>query len=90
VSQAAAQLKIKLDDERVEVEAKFQEQGSVLAGSKSGSCLGFEIQISIDSPESTDKIKTLLETAHRMCFTEDALDKSTPVSTTHIINGKEQ
>lgn len=82
-------MKLQLEDERVEVQARFQEQGSVRGATKAGTCLGFEIHLSIDSPESFAKITALLETAHRMCFAEDALTSIVSLKTVLVINGEE-
>jgi organic hydroperoxide reductase OsmC/OhrA len=89
VSQAAAQLDIGLEQESVNVLARFEEQGSVRANTKSGQCLGFEIELVIASPAPEDDLKKLLANAHRMCFTEHALTASIPVTFKHIINSEE-
>ena len=87
MSQAAAKLKLKLDDERVRIIARFEEQGSVLAGTKTGRCLGFEIQLSVESPEPAQAISGLLRQAHATCYTEDALRGSVELISTHLLNG---
>ena len=68
--------------------AHFHEQGSVLAGTAEGRCRGFEIEISIDSDESPEKIAELIRLAHQMCFTEDALTGQVQLSKTHRLNGQ--
>jgi organic hydroperoxide reductase OsmC/OhrA len=80
---------INLDQEMVRVLARFEEKGSVRAGDKSGRCLGFEIELTLETPEKDEQVRALLQNAHRMCFTENALTGPVPVSTKHVINGKE-
>jgi organic hydroperoxide reductase OsmC/OhrA len=87
VSQAAAKLKLKLDDERVSVVARFEEAGSVLAGTKTGRCLGFEIELSIHSTEPARVISNLLRQAHATCYTEQALAGNVELLSTHLLNG---
>ena len=89
LSQVAAKKKLKLEDERVRVNAQFREQGSVLAGTKNGSCIGFEIEVNIRSEESAGAIAEMLRLAHRMCFTEDVLTRKVDVTVRHTLNGEE-
>lgn len=89
MSQAAARLDINLDQETVSVLAKFEEKGSVRAGTKSGACLGFEVKLSLESQEPEQTLIELIKTAHNMCFTEAALRDEVPISTKHTLNGKE-
>jgi organic hydroperoxide reductase OsmC/OhrA len=88
VSQVAAKKKLTLRDERVKVMAHFRESGSVLAGTKSGQCDGFDIQVSIESDAAAEDIAGLIRLAHHMCFTEDALSGQTKVTTSHFLNGQ--
>lgn len=82
-------MKIELEDEQVEVQALFQEQGSVLGGTKTGTCRGFEIRLMLETSESIDEVQSLIKNAHRMCFTEDALTRSIPVKIRNFFNGAE-
>ena len=81
--------KLNIENERVKVTAHFHEEGSVLRGDKHGEADGFEIQVLMDSEESTETIEEMLTLAHRMCFTEAVVKQSVPVTTTHTINGKD-
>lgn len=69
------------------VTAHFHEQGSVLRGDAEGFCDRFEVEISIESDESTEKIAELIRLARQMCFTEKALMGSVPVAVKQTING---
>ena len=88
MSQAAAKLKLKLEEERVRVTARFEEEGSVLAGTKTGRCLGFEIELSIHSAEAEQAISGLLHQAHATCYTEKALTGRVEVVSRHLLNGE--
>ncbi len=68
--------------------AHFHEQGSVLAGTATGQCDGFEIELSLDSEEGPARIAELMSLAHQMCFTEDALTGRVKLTKTHLLNGK--
>lgn len=87
MSQVAAKRKLALVEERVRVTARFLESGSVLAGTKEGQCKGFEIELSIDSPEPIEEILALIRQAHRMCFTEAALSGQVALTSRHRVNG---
>jgi organic hydroperoxide reductase OsmC/OhrA len=88
VSQVAAKKKLILRDERVKVTAHFRESGSVLGGTKQGSCDGFEIELAIESDGPPEEIAGLIRLAHRMCFTEDALSGQVALTTRHRLNGR--
>jgi len=70
------------------VTAHFHEQGSVLRGDAEGFCDGFEVEISLDSDESTEQTDLLIRLARQMCFTEKALMGSVPVKVSLQLNGK--
>ncbi len=81
--------KIVLTEERVKVLATFSEEGSVLQGTKRGSCEGFEIELALESTAPEGAIAELLRLAHRMCFTEAALAAPVKITTRHCLNGVE-
>lgn len=80
--------KCSLAESRVRVIAKFSERGSVLKGTKEGECLGFHVELAVESQESETEIREILRLAHRMCFTEDALSRATSVTYSHSLNGR--
>ena len=61
----------------------------MLRGDAEGFCDGFEVEISIESDEPTEKIAELIRVARQMCFTEKALTGSVPVAVRQTINGQE-
>jgi organic hydroperoxide reductase OsmC/OhrA len=71
------------------VTARFREEGSVLAGTKEGECLGFEIEVLIEGEEDKAAIEEMIRLAHRMCFTESALTGAMQLKVRHVFNGEE-
>lgn len=71
------------------VVAHFREQGSILAGTKTGECLGFQIELSINSDEPLEEISELFRLSHEMCFTEDVLTGEVEVSINNLLNGED-
>jgi organic hydroperoxide reductase OsmC/OhrA len=88
VSQVATKRKLQLRDAKARAVAHFREEGSVLAGTKTGVCQGLTIEVSIDSDEPHERIVALIRQAHRMCFTEHALSSSPPIRAVHRLNGR--
>lgn len=80
---------MQIRNEKVRVIAHFHEQGSVLRGDAEGFCDGFDIHISLDSPEAPEKVADLIRLARRMCFTEKALQGQTKISLHSQVNGEE-
>lgn len=75
-------------EERVRVTAKFLEQGSVLAGTKQGTCRGFTIELSLRGEHEPQAVAELARIAHNMCFTEDVLGRVVPIEARHVYNGE--
>ena len=88
MSQVAAKKRLTLKDERVKVIAHFMEEGAVLAGTQQGFCEGFEIELSINGEIPIEEFTTLIQLAHRMCFTEAALSNVVKITSRHLYNGK--
>jgi hypothetical protein len=87
MSQVAAKKKLQIKNEKVFVIGHFHEQGSVLKGDAEGFCDRFEIEVSLESDESSEVIAELMRVSRRMCFTEKALTGNTPVRVTQKVNG---
>jgi hypothetical protein len=88
VSQVATKRKLQLREAKARAIAHFREEGSVLAGTKTGRCEGVTIELSIDSDEPRDAIMALIRQAHQMCFTEHALSSAPPITALHRLNGQ--
>ncbi len=70
------------------MKADFLERGSILAGTKDGSCRGFKIELILASESELEQVKELVRLAHGMCFTEHALTHEIPLDVSHIFNGE--
>ncbi|MEM9036547.1 MAG: hypothetical protein AAGD18_18265 [Actinomycetota bacterium] len=60
----------------------------MLRGDAFGACDGFEIMMSLDADEPDEVLAEVFRLAHRMCFTEVALQSPVTVSTSHVVNGE--
>lgn len=89
LSQVATKLGLVLNNECVKAVAYFHEQGSVLRGDAEGFCDHIEIEISVESEESQDKLCALFQLTRKMCFTEKALTDSAPITVKQKLNGVE-
>lgn len=87
MTQVASKKKLNVQKETVKVTAHFREQGSVLRGDATAFCDGFDIEIKIESEESSETIRDLIRLARQMCFTEAALTGQTPVTLSASLNG---
>ena len=88
MSQVAAKKKLSIRNEKVRVTGHFHEQGSVLKGDAEGFCDGFEVEITMDTDESPEKVASLIKLARQMCFTEKALAGSVSITVNQQVNGK--
>jgi len=88
VSQVAAKRRLTLRNEKVNVVARFEEEGSVLGGTQQGRCNGFSIELSIEGDENIEDIVNLIRMAHRMCFTESAITHQVEIKANHLFNGQ--
>jgi uncharacterized OsmC-like protein len=80
-------LKVKVDNVRMHVAARFRVQGSVLQDSIQADGVGIETRLEIDSAESPEKIARLVRTAERGCFIMQSLLKPVPITSTTLLNG---
>ena len=72
----------------MKVTAYFRQEGSVTAGTQTGTCEGFSIELAIEGDQPSEEIAELMRMAHRMCFTESALSGEVELRTTHRFNGQ--
>ena len=86
LTELAAKKRLKLDNPRVKVNARFHEQGSAVKGDKEGSCDGFNVSIQIDSDEPREELLGLMQMAQKACFAIDALTRENPPVFQNIIN----
>ena len=78
--------KLDIHNKKVVVTAQFREYGSILRGTKTGECLGFNIDLSLSSDEPQEIIAELIRLSRQICFTQSALTHNTPITFTHTLN----
>jgi uncharacterized OsmC-like protein len=81
-------MKIELKQVHVDQVIRFFRKGSVLGDTIHSGSLGLEVQVDVESDESTDKIARLVRIAQESCFTHGALASPVPVETTVRLNGE--
>lgn len=80
-------MKVPITKARVTVVGKFRQDGSVLAQTIQGSCVGIETQLDVESPASAAEVAGVIRNAENGCFTIQAVRKPSPVHTTVSLNG---
>jgi uncharacterized OsmC-like protein len=88
LTELAAKKRLKLDNPRVKVTARFHEQGSALKGDKEGACDGFDVSIQINSDEPREELLSLMEMTRKVCFAIDALTRENPPVFQNTLNGE--
>lgn len=66
---------------------RFSVQGSWLANTRHGACLGLETHLHVVSDESADEIRKYVRAGERACFTIQSLLNEVPVHTDVTLNG---
>jgi uncharacterized OsmC-like protein len=81
-------MKIELKQVHVDQVIRFFRKGSILGGTIQSGSHGIEVQVDVESDESTDKIARLVRIAQESCFTHGALANPVPIETTVRLNGE--
>ena len=81
-------MKVPITKARVKVVGKFRQDGSVLAQTIQGSCVGIETFLDVESPAPAAEVAGVIRNAENGCFTIQAVRKPSPVQTTVSLNGK--
>jgi hypothetical protein len=81
-------MKIELKQVHVDQVIRFFRKGSILGGTIQSGSHGIEVQVDVESDESTDKIARLVRIAQESCFTHGALANPVPMETTVRLNGE--
>jgi len=80
-------MKVEITKARVSVTGKFRQDGSVLAQTIQGSCVGIETRLDVESPASAADVAGVIRNAENGCFTIQAIRKPSSVQTTVSLNG---
>jgi uncharacterized OsmC-like protein len=81
-------MKIELKQVHVDQVIRFFRKGSILGGTIQSGSHGIEVQVDVESDESTDKIARLVRIAQESCFTHGALANPVPSETTVRLTGE--
>ena len=80
-------LKVQIGAVRMKVTIRYRDEGSVLANTVKGQCVGVESELQIESPEEPAKIARVVHNAENGCFVHQALTNPVPVQGTVLLNG---
>ena len=80
-------MKVPITKARVRVVGKFRQDGSVLAQTIQGSCVGIETRLDVESPAPPADVAGVIRNAENGCFTIQAVRNPSPVRTTVSLNG---
>ena len=82
-------LKVQIDKVRIKVTVRYRVEGSVLANSVKGQCLGVESELHLESKEDPAKIARVVYNAENGCFVHQAMKNPVPVQGAIILNGSQ-
>ena len=82
-------LKVRIDAVRMKVTVRYRVDGSVLANTVKGQCLGVESELHLESKEDPAKIARVVFNAENGCFAHQALTNPVPVRGNVVLNGTE-
>jgi uncharacterized OsmC-like protein len=81
-------LKVQVDSARVDIDAKFTREGSLLDYTIEAGCAGIEVHVEVDSPDDPERVAGLLRNAEAGCYVMKTFRNPTPVTTTYELNGQ--
>ncbi|MBI4608389.1 MAG: OsmC family protein [Candidatus Rokubacteria bacterium] len=81
-------LKVKINNVRMRVVARYRVDGSVLNDTVEANMVGAETALEVESPDSPERVARVLRNAERGCFVMQALQKPVAVTTTALLNGQ--
>ena len=81
--------KVQIDKVRMKVTVRYRVEGSVLANSVKGQCLGVESELHLESKEDPAKIARVAYNAENGCFVHQAMKNPVPVQGAVILNGSQ-
>jgi organic hydroperoxide reductase OsmC/OhrA len=82
-------LKVQIDTVRMKVTVRYRVEGSVLANTVKGQCLGVEAELRLESGEDPAKVARVVRNAENGCFVHQALTNPVPVRGNVLLNGSE-
>ncbi|HEY7675447.1 MAG TPA: OsmC-related (seleno)protein [Candidatus Methylomirabilis sp.] len=82
-------LKVQIDKVRMKVTVRYRVEGSVLANTVKGQCLGVEAELHLESQEDPARVARVVRNAENGCFVHQALTNPVPVQGSVVLNGAE-
>ena len=82
-------LKVQIEKVRMKVTIRYRVEGSVLANSVKGQCLGVESELHIECREDSAKIARVVYNAENGCFVHQAMKNPVPIQGAVIVNGSQ-
>ncbi len=82
-------LKVQIDKVRMKVTIRYRVEGSVMANTVKGQCLGVESELYLESKEEPAKVARVVYNAQNGCFVHQAVSKPVPVTGSVVLNGSE-
>ena len=81
-------MKVPITKARVKVVGTFRQEGSALAQTIQGSCVGIKTYLDVESPAPAEQVAGVIRNAENGCFTIQAVRHPSPVETTVSLNGE--
>ena len=74
-----------MDSARVDIDAKFTREDSLLDYTIEAGCAGIEVHVEVDSPDDPERVAGLLRNAEAGCYVMKTFRDPTPVTMRIII-----
>jgi hypothetical protein len=82
-------MKTHINKAKIAVKARFKSDGSVLRETVQAVGLGFETRCELQSPETAEKVATVVRNAENGCFVLQSILNPVPVERKFTLNGAE-
>ncbi len=82
-------LKVQIEKVRMKVTVRYRVEGSVMANTVKGQCLGVESELYLESKEEPAKVARVVYNAENGCFVHQAFTNPVPVTGNVLLNGSE-
>ena len=80
-------MKVKIDKARVQVTARFKNEGSVLRETIDAQGVGFETKLDVQSAAPPERVAAVVRNSEKGCYVMQTILKPTPVETRVTLNG---
>ncbi len=80
-------MKVKIEKARVQVTARFKNEGSVLRETIDAQGVGFETKLDVQSQAPSERVAAVVRNSEKGCYVMQTILKPTPVETRVTLNG---